>query len=474
MEIDILKLTVEQAHKDLIERKYSAHDLYLACKKNIDEKNGEINAFLEIFSDGEEMAKKADEMIKEGKAVLMTGIPVSLKDNILYKGHHASESSKILEGYKAPYDSKAVEQLKKVGAVIIGRTNMDEFAMGSSTESSAYGVTKNPLDQTRVPGGSSGGAAASVAMGGCLIAFGSDTAGSVRQPAGFCGVVGLKPSYGTVSRSGLISMGSSLDIIGVLGKTVSCAKAGYELVATPDPLDGTCVPQEKRDSIVPKSITKIGIPRAFVEMEGVTEEVKKRFFETIEKLKNNGYEIVDIELPHIHYSLPTYYIIMPAEVSTNLARYDGVRFGLSVPGKNPDESYMKTREAGFGPEVKRRVLLGTYVLSHGYADAYYNKAIQVRHKITAEIEEVLNSVDVIMTPTSPAPAFRFGEKQDPLQLYAADIFTVPANIADIPAISVPNGVNSENLPLDIQIMGAYLHDKDMLQFAEKLEQIISQ
>ncbi len=474
MEIDILKLTVEQAHKDLTEGKYSAHDLYLACKKNIDERNREVNAFLEVFSDAEEMAKKADEMFKNGTAALMTGIPISLKDNILFKDHHASESSKILEGYKAPYDSKAVEKLKEAGAVIIGRTNMDEFAMGSSTESSAYGVTKNPLDLSRVPGGSSGGAAASVAMGGCLVALGSDTAGSVRQPAGFCGVVGLKPSYGMISRSGLMSMGSSLDIIGVLGKTVSCAKAAYDVITVSDSLDGTCVSDEMRNSVISRPVKKIGIPRAFVEMEGVTEEVKQRFSKTLEKLKEHGYEIIDIELPHIHYSLPTYYIIMPAEVSTNLARYDGVRFGLSVPGKNPDESYMKTREAGFGPEVKRRVLLGTYVLSHGYADAYYNKAVKVRHKITKEIEDVLQQVDVILTPTSPSPAFRFGEKQDPLQLYAADIFTVPANIADTPAISIPNGVNSENLPLDIQVMGSYLHDKDMLAFAQELEQIISQ
>jgi len=474
MEIDILKLTVAKAHEDMKAGLYTPKDLFFACKKNIDERNDSINAFLEVFDDAEEMAIRAGEMFQNGTATLMTGIPVSLKDNILYKGHRVSESSKILEGYKAPYDSKAVEELKKVGAVIIGRTNMDEFAMGSSTESSAYGITKNPLDETRVPGGSSGGAAASVAMGGCLVALGSDTAGSVRQPAGFCGVVGLKPSYGTVSRSGLMSMGSSLDVIGLLGKTVECARAAYDVIAVADSLDGTSVSDEMRKAVVSKPVTKVGIPRAFVQMEGVTEEVKQRFFETLEKLKQNGYEVVDIELPHIHYSLPTYYIVMPAEVSTNLARYDGVRFGLSVPGKNPDESYMKTREAGFGREVKRRILLGTYVLSHGYADAYYNKAIKVRHKITKEIEEVLKTVDVIVTPTSPAPAFQFGEKQDPLQLYAADIFTVPANIADIPAISIPNGMNKQNLPLDIQVMGSYLHDQDMLSFAQKLEQIISQ
>lgn len=474
MEIDILKLTVEQAHKDLTGGKYSAHDLLLACKKNIDEKNGEINAFLEVFSDAEAMAHKADEMIREGKATPLTGIPVSLKDNILYKDHKASTSSKILEGYTAPYDSKAVERLKELGAVIVGRTNMDEFAMGSSTETSAYGITRNPIALDRVPGGSSGGAAASVAMGGCLVALGSDTAGSVRQPAGFCGVVGFKPSYGTISRSGLMAMGSSLDIIGVLAKTTKCAEFAYNAIAVPDTLDGTCVSQSVRDAVVSKPVTKIGVPRAFVEMEGVTQEVQNRFFETVEKLKNNGYEIVDIDLPHVHYSLPAYYILMPAEASTNLSRYDGVRFGLSVPGKTPDESYMKTREAGFGREVKRRILLGTYVLSHGYYDAYYNKAVKVRHKITQEIESMFKTVDVILTPTSPAPAFRFNEKQDPLQLYAADIFTVPANIADIPAISIPNGVNGEGLPLDIQAMGQYLQDKALLDFTQKLEQIISQ
>lgn len=473
MEIDILTLTVAKAHEEMKAGLYTPLDLLMACKKNIDAKNPEVNAFLEVFDDAEDMAAKAGEMFQNGTATLMTGIPVSLKDNILYKYHHASESSKILEGYRAPYDSKAVEELKKVGAVIVGRTNMDEFAMGSSTESSAYGITKNPIDTSRVPGGSSGGAAVSVAMGGCLVALGSDTAGSVRQPAGFCGVVGMKPSYGAVSRNGLMSMGSSLDVIGVLGKTVECAKAAYDVIAVPDSLDGTCVPADKRN-VPEKTIKTIGIPRAFVEMEGVTEEVKQRFFETVEKLANHGYEIVDIELPHIHYSLPTYYVIMPAEVSTNLARYDGVRFGLSVAGKNPDESYMKTREVGFGKEVKRRILLGTYVLSHGYADAYYKKAIKVRDKITREIEDVLSKVDVILTPTSPAPAFKFGEKQDPLQLYAADIFTVPANIADLPAISVPNGRNKDGLPLDIQVMGPYLHDVDVLSFAQKLEQIISE
>jgi len=472
MEIDILKLTVEQAHKDLLDKKYTAHNLYLACKKNIEEKNGEINAFLEVFSDAEDAAKEADKMIEAGETTILTGIPISLKDNILYQGHIASASSKILQNYHATYDSKAVAMLKKSGAVIIGRTNMDEFAMGSSTETSAFGNTKNPIALDYVPGGSSGGAAASVAMGGCLVALGSDTAGSVRQPAGFCGVVGFKPSYGTISRSGLMAMGSSLDIIGILGKTTKCVQYTNEVISVSDEMDSTCVSQSVRDLNESKTIKTIGIPRSFIEMEGVTEEVKNRFNESLEKIKTAGFEVVDIDLPHLKYSLATYYILMPAEASTNLARYDGIRFGLSVQGQGVDDSYMKTRKAGFGKEVQRRILLGTYILSHGYYDAYYNKAVKVRHKITRELEEVFTRVDAILTPTSPAPAFRFGEKQDPLQLYAADIFTVPANITDVPAISIPNGFNKDGLPLDIQVMSPYLQDKAMLTFAQSLETIL--
>lgn len=471
MEIDILKLTVAEAHKDLLAKKYSALDLLAACKKNIEEKNSDINAFLEVFSDAEEMAKKADEMIANGTATVLTGIPVSLKDNILYEDHIASASSKMLENYKAVYDSTAVRLLKDAGAVIVGRTNMDEFAMGSSTETSAFGNTKNPLDETRVPGGSSGGAAASVAMGGCLLALGSDTAGSVRQPAGFCGVVGFKPSYGTISRHGLMAMGSSLDIIGLLGKTTSCVAAGFEVLGVHDENDSTAVSFGDRQN-GEREIKRIGVPRAFVEMEGVTDEVKTRFNEAVEKLQGAGFEIVDVALPHMPYSLAAYYILMPAEASTNLARYDGIRYGLSVSGNGVDDSYMKTREAGFGKEVQRRILLGTYVLSHGYYDAYYNKAVRIRDKITHELDEVFQDVDAVLTPTSPSLAFKFAEKQDPLQLYAADIFTVPANITGVPALSIPNGVNKDNLPLDIQIMTPYLRDAEILSFGEKLEQIL--
>lgn len=471
MEIDILTLTVEQAHKDLLAHKYSAVDLYRACKKNIDEKNKEINAYIEVFVDGEDMARKADEMIAAGTATTLTGIPISLKDNILYEDHIASASSKMLEHYTAVYDSTAVQLLKEAGAVIVGRTNMDEFAMGSSTESSAFGITKNPRNIARVPGGSSGGAAASVAMGGCLLALGSDTAGSVRQPAGFCGVVGFKPSYGTISRHGLMAMASSFDIIGLLGKTVSCVRAGFEVLGVPDVNDSTSVSFGDRQN-GDREIKRIGVPRAFVEMEGVSDEVKTQFNQAIEKIKHAGFEIVDVELPHMPYSLAVYYILMPAEASTNLARYDGIRYGLSVSGDGVDDSYMKTREAGFGKEVQRRILLGTYVLSHGYYDAYYNKAVRIRDKITHELDEVFQYVDAVLTPTSPSPAFAFGEKQDPLQLYAADIFTVPANITGVPAVSIPNGVNSDGLPFDIQIMTPYLRDTEILSFGEVLEKIL--
>lgn len=471
MEIDILKLTVKQAHEDLVNKKYTTRELLAACKKNIEEKDGEIHAFLEVFDDAETMADKAQEMINAGEATLLTGIPVSLKDNILYKGHIASASAKILENYHAVYDSVAVQRLKKAGAVIVGRTNMDDSAMGSSTESSAYGNTLNPIDPTRVPGGSSGGAAASVAMGGCLVALGSDTAGSVRQPAGFCGVVGYKPSYGTISRFGLIAMASSLDIIGTIAKTAEGAQAVYKTLAAFDENDNTSVPEEARN-VEQKEIKTIGVPRSFVDMKGVTEEVRKRFDDTLLKLKEHGYEVVDVDLPHMKYSLPAYYIVMSAEVSTNLSRLDGVRFGLSVPGNSVDDSYMKTRQAGFGKEVQRRILLGTYVLSHGYYDAYYNKATKVRDKITQELESVFEKVDAIVTPTSPAPAFKFGEKQDPVQMYAADIFTVPANITGVPAISIPNGVNQDGLPLDFQIMAPYLQDQALLTCAEKVQKIV--
>lgn len=417
------------------------------CLKNINEKNGELNAFLEVFVDVWEQYEVAKD-----KAPLF-GMPIAIKDNILFDGHKASAASKILEGFTAPYDATVIKKLKDAGAVIVGRTNMDEFAMGGSTENSAYGPTKNPHDTSRVPGGSSGGSAVAVATGMVPVSLGSDTGGSIRQPAAFCGVVGLKPSYGRVSRSGLIAMSSSLDQIGPFAKSVTDAEKIYEVIKGLDPMDSTTAP----DSAYPdgKKFSKtIGIPREFVESDGVSEEVKKNFSEAVERFKSLGYKMKDVELSHIKYALAVYYILMPAEVSSNLARFDGVKYGLKEGGKDGIEDFFKTRAKGFGAEVRRRVILGTYVLSSGYYDEYYGSALKMKKMISDEFAETFKDVDLILTPTTPTPAFKLGEKtSDPLSMYLADIFTVPANIAGLPSISIPSGFSGE-LPLGIELTAA--------------------
>ncbi len=461
-------MTIEKAHSGFKSGEFTALELASAYIENIKINNVNINAYIEVFTDALEQAKLADEMIARGEIKSLTGIPVALKDNILFTGHHVTASSKILAGYVAPYDSDVVKTLKDEGAVIIGRTNMDEFAMGSSTETSAYGLTKNPHNITRVAGGSSGGAAAAVAMDGALISLGSDTGGSIRQPAAFCGVVGLKPTYGTISRSGLMAMGSSLDIIGPITKTVFDAETVFKTIAKSDVLDSTTIPEDKR--ICKKTEVKtIGVPRNFLKGEGISKEVLENFEKSLDRLRTLGYEIKDIEVPFMEYSLAVYYILMPAEASTNLARFDGIRFGLSVKGSNPAETYKNTKEAGFGTEVKRRILLGTYVLSHGYYDAYYNKAIKMRAKITEEFEKVFQNVDLIATPTCPTTAFKPDEKKDPLSMYLSDIFTVPANIAGIPAISIPNGISSEGLPFDIQFMAPHFGEDLLFMVGKNYE-----
>lgn len=467
--MDISNLTIEKAREGLKNGDFTSVDLVNACIKKIEAKNEDINAYLEVFDDAISQAENADEMIKKGEMKNLTGIPVAIKDNILFQDHKASASSKILENYTATYDSKVVETLKKEGAVIIGRTNMDEFAMGSSTETSYYGVTKNPVDTTKVAGGSSGGSAAAVAMDGALFSLGSDTGGSIRQPAAFCGVVGLKPTYGTISRSGLMAMGSSLDIIGPMTKSVADAEIVFESLAKEDHMDSTCFPEKDR-VCSKKEVKRIGVPRGFLSGDGINKETLDNFSKSLEKLKSLGYEIVDIEIPLIDLSLAVYYILMPAEVSTNLARYDGIRYGLSVSGKDVADSYKKTKDAGFGEETKRRVLLGTYVLSHGYYDAYYNKAVALRHKITEEINKVFEDVDLIATPTSPSPAFGPGEKSDPLQMYLSDVFTVPANISGVPAISIPSGKSKDGLPLDLQLMAPHFGEKLLFEVGKRFEE----
>ena len=407
--------------------------------EEIRKKDKDIHAFIEVFDD-----------VKTYGHGPLSGKTVAIKDNILFEGHKATAGSKILHGFVSPYDATVIKKLKDAGALIVGRTNMDEFAMGSSTESSTYGATRNPHNIEHVPGGSSGGSAAAVAAGMCDLALGSDTGGSIRQPAAFCGVVGLKPTYGRVSRFGLMALGSSLDQIGPFGKTVSDVEALYNVIKGSDPLDSTTIsdstyPEKKKFSKV------IGIPKAFVESEGVDESVKENFIEVVKKFESKGYKIKDIELPHIKYSLATYYIIMPAEASSNLARFDGVKYGLHKDGGNVIEDYFQTRGEGFGKETRRRIILGTYVLSSGYYDEFYGSALKMKKLITEELEKTFEEVDFILTPTTPTPAFKIGEKTaDPLSMYLADIFTVPANIAGLPSISIPSGKVGE-LPLGIEL-----------------------
>ena len=472
--IDLAKLTVASARKALDAKEFTARALTDAYLKEIDERDGELHAYLEVWHEAARAeADAADERIAAGNSQPLTGIPLAIKDNILIKGRIASAASKMLSNYRASYDATVIEKLKAQGAVFLGRANMDEFAHGSSTENSAFGPSKNPHDLSRVPGGSSGGSAAAVAGNLALAALGSDTGGSIRQPAALTGLVGLKPTYGAVSRFGLIAMGSSLDQIGPLAKTTEDAKIIFDQIRGYDARDSMSLPEGKIRATVP-SPKVIGVPREFLK-KGVDADVLERFEETLERLKNAGYEIRDVDMPSLPYGLAVYYIIMPAEVSTNLARFDGIRYGHSVPADTIQEVYTLSRGQGFGPEARRRILLGTFVLSAGYADAYYRKARAVRSVIRKEFEDVLKTVDVIVTPSTPTPAFKFGEKTaDPLAMYAADIFTVPVNLAGVPSASVPSGTvvrDGKALPVGFQIMGGWGNEETVFSVAAQAEQI---
>jgi aspartyl-tRNA(Asn)/glutamyl-tRNA(Gln) amidotransferase subunit A len=473
--INLSELTIKSAHDHLKNGDFSAVDLAKAYLENIEKNNKEIFAYIEVFDDVLGQAARADEMFKNGTAQLLTGIPLAIKDNMLIEGKESAAASKILKGHIGIYDATVISKLKKQGAVFLGRANMDEFAMGGSTETSAYGVTRNPHDTSRVPGGSSGGSAAAVAGDMALGALGSDTGGSIRQPAAFCGIVGIKPTYGVVSRYGLMAMASSLDQIGPFAKTVEDAKILFDAIRGHDPMDSTSVPDERQEDRDKKPLISgkkpvIGIPRDFLSMGGIDPRISKNFDETIAKLKEKGYEIKNISLPFMKYALATYYVLMPAEVSSNLARFDGIRFGLSVSGENVSDSYKKTRRAGFGEEVRRRIMLGTYVLSSGYYDAYYGKANQARALIRKDFERVFKDVDIIATPTTPTPAYKIGEKvNNPLEMYLADVFTVPANIANLPAISVPCGFADEEekrLPLGLHFLAAHFREDVLFQAAK--------
>ncbi|MEI6400370.1 MAG: Asp-tRNA(Asn)/Glu-tRNA(Gln) amidotransferase subunit GatA [bacterium] len=470
--IDLTNITIEKAHNSLTNREYTVRELVDAYLKNIDEKNANINAYLEIYKSLDEQIVRAQKMIDDGSAGVMTGIPVSIKDNMLVTGEHASASSKMLEGFVAVSDATVIAKLKSAGAVLIGRTNMDEFAMGSSTETSAYGITRNPLNPDYVPGGSSGGAVSSVAMDGALVALGSDTGGSIRQPAGYTGLVGFKPTYGEVSRSGIIAMASSLDQVGPIAKTVADAEILFNIIRGVDVMDETSISETVvRDT---REIKKIGVPTNWIEQGGIEASVKKNFDETVEKLKNEGYEIVSVDLPITQYSLAVYYVLNTAEVSSNLARYDGLRYGLSKEGKTLQEVYEKTRGQGFGKEVRRRILLGAYILSHGYYDAYYKKALDVQNVIRGELAGVFKKVDVIMTPTAPFLPFKFGEKMnDPIAMKLADLFLAPANIAGNPALSIPSGDAEGNLKHSTHFLAPMLADDALLSFGKKVEKIMT-
>ena len=455
MAIDLKNLTIKKAHEHLSKGNFTALELTQAYLKNIEKENKDVNAYLEVFDDAEVQAEGADARLARGEKSPLLGIPLAVKDNILIEGRIASSASKILENYRAAYDATAIKKLKEQGAVFLGRTNMDEFAMGGSTENSAFGVTRNPYDPARVSGGTSGGSAAAVAMNGALAALGSDTGGSIRQPSSFCGVVGLKPTYGRVSRSGLMAAASSFDQIGPIAKTAADAEALFDCIKGRDPLDSTTISDDTYCGEGLKgSKPTIGVPRHFMEQGGLDKGVLANFETSVEKCKDLGFKVVDIALPNIIYSLATYYIIIFAEESSNLARFDGVKYGLLKEGKNLLEDYLLTRGGGFGKEVRRRILLGTYVLSSGYYDAYYNKAQTVRKILKDDFTDAFKSVDAVLTPTTPSPAFKIGEKAaDPLSMYLADVFTVTANLTGMPAISVPSGFaddGGKKLPLGMQ------------------------
>lgn len=476
--MNIKHLTIKQAHDLLIKKEIRVQELVEAVLREVDASR-DLNAYLEIFDDVRAQAERAQEMIDRGTATPLTGIPFAMKDNILIKGKIASASSKMLEHYRAPYDAFVSKKLREAGVIFIGRTNMDEFAMGGSTENSAFGATKNPHDIMRVPGGSSGGSAAALAAHAALGALGSDTGGSIRQPAAFCGVVGLKPTYGSVSRSGLIAMASSLDQIGPFAKTVEDAEIIFNAIKGYDPMDSTSVPNELREKVAgaKEKSRVIGVPFSFIRSEGVDPRVLKNFEDSLDKMRDTGYEIRDISLPPLAHGLSVYYILMPAEVSSNLARFDGVRYGYHSDGANLIGDYARSRGEGFGRETRRRILLGTYVLSSGYYDAYYRRACAAREVLRRELATIFEQVDIIATPTTPTHAFKLGEKtSDPLQMYLADIFTVPVNIAGVPAISVPSGFVEEGdkkLPLGIQFIAPHFREDVLFAVGKDLENLHS-
>ena len=464
--------TITQLRQQFIEGSETPVGALADTMKVINEKDKEIHAFLDVYDDAKAVAESATETFskKDYESKPLLGVPIAVKNNILVKGKKATGASKILENYIASYDATIIKKLKEAGAVIVGSTNLDEFAMGGSTETSAFGPTKNPHDTTRVPGGSSGGSSAAVAMGAVPIAIGTDTGGSIRQPASYCGLVGIKPTYGAVSRFGLMAMGSSLDQAGVLTNSVADAEVVLNIMKGQDENDMTTIAPDTYPEVPVKETYTIGVPRSFLK-DGIDADVMERFEAHLESLKRDGHKIVDIELPLFEAGLAAYYIVMPAEVSSNLARYDGIRYGVRKEGEDLLDTYLESRAQGFGAEAKRRILLGTYVLSSGYYDAYYGKAEAVRTLMREELSKVFSNVDLVITPTAPTPAFKLGEKEDPLSMYRQDIFTVPVNLTGVPAMSLPmEEVDREGkmLPVGVQYIAPHNGEERLFDIGKKV------
>jgi aspartyl-tRNA(Asn)/glutamyl-tRNA(Gln) amidotransferase subunit A len=473
------QLTISELTARLAQREVSAREATQACLDQIARVDGRVHAFISYdAADALAQADAADQQLATGATHAqqpLLGVPVAVKDVLSVKGQPLNCASKILGKYVSPYDATAIEKLKAAGAIVFGRLNMDEFAMGSSTENSAFGTTKNPWDLTRIPGGSSGGSAAAVAADEAIATLGSDTGGSIRQPAALCGCVGLKPTYGRISRYGLVAFASSLDQIGSFTKDTRDAATLLGVMGGVDPRDSTSVPQPVPDYAAAldgrvKGL-KLGLPKEYL-IGGLDPEVKAAVDAAVQQLSRLGAEIVEISLPHTDYAVATYYIIATAEASANLARFDGIRYGARVDGADPIELYSRTRGAGFGPEVKRRIILGTYVLSSGYYDAYYLRAQKVRTLIRRDFLNAFGQVDAIVTPTTPTAAFRVGEKSDdPLQMYLSDIFTISCNLAGIPGLSLPCGfTKNPKLPIGLQLLGKPFGEETLLKLAHAYEQ----
>jgi len=475
-------LTIQRIQAGLRSKEFSARELTQNYLQTIAQKDGDIQAFLAVYSNQAlETATRVDEIIaSDGILEPLAGVPIAIKDNILIENQKATAGSKMLENYTALYDAGVIRKLKKHNAIFLGKTNLDEFAMGSSTENSAYQITKNPHDLTRVPGGSSGGSTAAVAAQMAPAALGSDTGGSIRQPAHFCGVVGLKPTYGSVSRSGLIAMASSLDQIGPITQTVADAAIVFDAISGNDPYDNTSTQEKNQNTFANLDTQKakgmtVGLPKEYFE-SGSDPEVNKALEEVIQYYQSQGVVFKEISLPHTKYGLACYYIIQPAQVSSNLARFDTIRYspvyGIDSQQHDLEKLYIHSRSLGFGQETQRRIMLGTFVLSSGYYDAYYKKAEEAREYIRDDFQKAFGEVDTILTPVAPTPAFKIGEKtQDPLSMYLSDIFSVPASLAGLPAISIPTRKQPDSLPIGFQIIGQHFHESDILNLGHLYEQV---